>query len=125
MNLIGTFKELSKTVEYLKKIENKDLSKTKIYLGLWLKHKDNGIFVHQSAYTERVCKCFNMDKTHSLSILMVVRHLNPKKICSDLGNLIRKYLVLKYKTSMLLGFDVLGTMHKIKYRFCGKFVSTF
>ena len=79
MNLIRIFEEFSKTTKYLKEFEVKDLSKTKIYLGLWLKHKDNGIFVHQSAYTERVRKRFNMDKTHSLSILMVVRSLEPQK----------------------------------------------
>ena len=55
MNLIGTPKELSKTVEYLKKeFEVKDLGKTKFCLGLELEHKANEIIVHQSAYIKRV-----------------------------------------------------------------------
>ena len=34
MNLIRIFEEFSKTTKYLKELEVKDLSKTKIYLGL-------------------------------------------------------------------------------------------
>ena len=50
MNLIGTFKELSTTVEYLKKkFEVKDLGKTQLYFGLELEHKANVIIVHQLA----------------------------------------------------------------------------
>ena len=64
MNLIGTPKELSKIVKYLNnKFEVKDLDKTRVYFGLELEHKVNGILVYQSAYTERVLKRFKMDKT--------------------------------------------------------------
>ena len=80
INLIGTPEELAKTAEYLKKeFEVKDLGKTKLCLGLELEHKANGIIVHQSAYIERLLKCFNMDKTHPLSTPMVVRSLDPQK----------------------------------------------
>ena len=80
MNLIGTSKELSKTVEYLKKeFEVKDLGETKLCLGLELEHKANGIIVHQSTYTKRVLKRFYMDKAYPLSTPMVVRSLEPHK----------------------------------------------
>ena len=80
MNLIGTLEELSKTIEYLKKeFEVKDLGKTKLFLGLELEYKTNGIIIHQSAYTKRVLKNFYMDKTYPLSTLMVVRSLEPHK----------------------------------------------
>ena len=69
MNLIRTPKKLSKITEYLKEFEDKDLGKTKLCLGLELENKVNGIFVHQSAYTKKVLKHFNME----------VRSLEPKK----------------------------------------------
>ena len=34
------------------------------------------IFEHQSTYTKRVLKCFNMDETTPLTILIVVKSLN-------------------------------------------------
>ena len=46
MNLIGTPKKLSKTIEYLKEFEVEDFSKIKLYLGLKLEHKANRILVH-------------------------------------------------------------------------------
>ena len=67
MNLIGTPKELTQTVEYLKEFEVKDLDKIKFYLSLELEHKANEILVHQLTYIERVLKRFNMDKAHPLS----------------------------------------------------------
>ena len=45
MNLIGTPKELSQTVEYLKEFEIKDLGKTELSLPLELKHNANEILV--------------------------------------------------------------------------------
>ena len=57
INLIGTPIELQKAIDYLKKeFEMKDLRKTKLCLGLQIEHLTNGIFVHQSAYTEKVLK---------------------------------------------------------------------
>ncbi|KAJ9554079.1 hypothetical protein OSB04_018124 [Centaurea solstitialis] len=68
------------TSNYLKKeFEMKDLGKTKFCLGLQIEHLKNGIFIHQSAYTEKILKKFYMDKAHPLSTPMVVRSLDPKK----------------------------------------------
>ena len=78
MNLIGTFEELSKTVEYLKKFEVKDLGKTKLCLGLELEHKTNEIIVYWSTYTKKVLKHFYMDNTHLLSTPLVVWSLEPQ-----------------------------------------------
>ena len=80
MNLIGSPKELEKTAEYLKnEFEMKDLGKTKYCLGLQIEHLASGILVHQSAYTEKILKRFNMDKAYPLSTPMVVRSLDIKK----------------------------------------------
>ena len=54
----------------------KYLGKTQYCLGLQIEHFQNGIFVHQSTYTKRVLKHFNMDKSNILSTPMVVRSLN-------------------------------------------------
>ncbi|KAL7148111.1 hypothetical protein ABFS83_06G156000 [Erythranthe nasuta] len=80
MNPIGTSEELANIAEYLKKeFEVKDLGKTKLCLGIELEHKNNGILIHQSAYTKRVLKKFNMENSNSLSTLMVVRNLDLEK----------------------------------------------
>ncbi|KAG7529163.1 Ribonuclease H-like superfamily [Arabidopsis suecica] len=76
LNILGTSGEIAQTVEYLKKeFEMKDLGKTKFCLGLQLEYVNDGILVHQKAYTEKVLKRFNMDKAHPLSSPMVVRSL--------------------------------------------------
>ena len=47
LNIIETFEEFSKTMEYLKKeFEMKDLEKTRFYLGLQIEHLLDRIFVH-------------------------------------------------------------------------------
>ena len=80
INLIGTPIELQKAIDYLKKeFEMKDLGKTKLCLGLQIEHLTNGIFVHQSAYTEKVLKRFYMDGAHPLSTLMVVQSFDMNK----------------------------------------------
>ena len=80
LNLIGTPEELHEAIEYLKQeFEIKDFGKTKYCLGLQIEHLKNGIFIHQSAYTQKVLKRFLMDKAHSLSTPMVVRSLDPAK----------------------------------------------
>ena len=80
LNLFGTPEELTKTTNYLKnEFEMKDLSKTKIFLGLQIEHFPNGIFVHHSTYTEKVLKQFLMDKAHPLNTPMVGRSLDVKK----------------------------------------------
>jgi len=62
-----------------REFEIKILGKTKLSLGLELEHKANGIIVHQSAYIERLLIYFNIDKTHPLSINMVIKSLDPQK----------------------------------------------
>ncbi|GJY38765.1 retrovirus-related pol polyprotein from transposon TNT 1-94 [Tanacetum coccineum] len=77
LNTIGTSKEINEVVMHLKEeFEMKDLGKTKYCLGLQINHMPNGILVHQSNYTEKVLKHFNMDKAKSLSTPMVGRSLN-------------------------------------------------
>ncbi|CAN4121034.1 unnamed protein product [Withania somnifera] len=57
----------------------KDLGKTKLCLGPQIEHLANGIFIHQSAYTEKILKIFYMDKAYPLSTPMVVRSLDVNK----------------------------------------------
>ena len=54
----------------------KDLGKTKFCLDLQIENLSNGMFVHQSKYTEKILKCFYMDNSHPLSTPMVVRSLD-------------------------------------------------
>ncbi|PHT56079.1 hypothetical protein CQW23_04565 [Capsicum baccatum] len=80
INLIRMPIELQKAIYYLKKeFEMKDLGNTKLCLGLPIEHLTNDIFVHQSAYTEKVLKRFYMDGAHSLSTPMVARSLHVNK----------------------------------------------
>ena len=59
INIIVTPIELQKTVDYLKnEFEMKDLRRTKLCLGVQIEHLTNGIFVHQSAYIEKMLKRF-------------------------------------------------------------------
>ena len=53
LNIIGTKNKIHEATMYLKEeFEMKDLEKTKYCLGLQIEHMHNGIFVHQSNYTE-------------------------------------------------------------------------
>ncbi|XP_070055275.1 uncharacterized mitochondrial protein AtMg00810-like [Nicotiana tomentosiformis] len=80
INLVRTREELQKAIEYLKKeFEMKNLGKTKLCLGLKIKHLADGIFIHQYAYTERVLKRVYMDKAHPLSTPMIIRLLEVNK----------------------------------------------
>ena len=80
LNLIGTPEGLLETANYLKKeFEMKDLGKTRYCLGLQIEYFSNGIFVHQSTYTEKVLKRFYMDKAHPLNSPMIVRSLEVDK----------------------------------------------
>ncbi|KAK1431018.1 hypothetical protein QVD17_14208 [Tagetes erecta] len=88
LNIMGTRKEIHEAIALLKnEFEMKDLGKTKYCLGLQIEHTHNGILVHQSNYTEKLLKRFNMDKANSLSSPMVVRSLNvdkdPFRPCED------------------------------------------
>ena len=80
LNIIGTHKEILEAMIYLKnEFEMKDLGKTKYCIGLQIEHFQSGILLHQSNYTEKVLKRFNMDKANPLSTPMVVRSLNVEK----------------------------------------------
>ena len=76
LNIIGTHKEILEAMMYLKEeFEMKDLGETKYCIGLQIEHLKSGIFLHQSNYTDKVLKRFNMDKTNPLNNPMVVRSL--------------------------------------------------
>ena len=67
LNIIGTENEIHEATVYLKEeFEMKNLGKTKYCLGLQIEHMHNGIFMHQSNYTEKILKCFNMNKANPL-----------------------------------------------------------
>jgi len=57
----------------------KDLGKCFFYLDLQIEHLADGILIHQSTYIKNVIKRFYIDKSHSMSTLMVVRPLDVKK----------------------------------------------
>ena len=97
LNLIGTLEELINTANYLKKeFEMKDLRKIKYCLGLQIECCSNGVFTHQSTYTDKVLKHFYMDKSHPLSSLMVVRSLEVSKDPFRPKEENEELLVLKY-----------------------------
>ena len=80
LNLVGTPDEIARAASYLRKeFEMKDLGKTKFCLGIQIEHLSTGIFIHQSTYTEKMLKRFNMDKAYPLSTAMVVRTLDVQK----------------------------------------------
>ncbi|GJV63668.1 putative RNA-directed DNA polymerase [Tanacetum coccineum] len=88
LNIIGTNKEIQEVIILLKKeFKMKDLGKTKYCLGLQIEYMHNGIIIHQSNYTEKLLKRFNVDKAKPLSTSMVVRSLNvdndPFRPCED------------------------------------------
>ena len=79
LNFFGTPKELTRTINYLKKeIEMKYLGKTKFCLSIQIEHFPNEVLVHQSTYIKKVLKRFYIDKAHSLSSPMIVRSLDVK-----------------------------------------------
>ncbi|CAM8902104.1 unnamed protein product [Rhodiola kirilowii] len=80
LNIIGMNEEIHEVISYLKReFEMKDLGKTGYCLGLQIEHMQSGILVHQSNYTRKIIKRFNMDKSNPLSTPMVVRSLDVDK----------------------------------------------
>jgi len=76
LNIFGHKQDIDEACKHLKtEFELKDLGKTKFYLGLQLEHLPTGIFVHQSAYVQKVLERFNMDKAYPSKIPMVVQSL--------------------------------------------------
>ena len=97
LNLVRTLEELIITMKHLKKeFEMKDLGKTIFCFGLQIEYFPIGVLVHQSTYTKKILKCFNMDKTHHLSSPMVVRSLDMKNDHFVIVRRVNNYLVLKY-----------------------------
>ena len=69
-----------RTIAHLKlKFEMKDLGRTRYYLDLEIKHRSDGILVHQTNYTQKVLCHFNKDKAKPSSTPMVVRSLYAKR----------------------------------------------
>ena len=102
INIIGTPEELQKTVDYLNaEFEMKDLGKTRLCLGLQIEHLSDGIFVHQSAYTEKVLKRFYMENRIHLAPQWLFAHLIRKKMYFDQGRKMKNYLVPKYHILVL------------------------
>jgi hypothetical protein len=79
LNIIGHQQDIDEACKHLKtEFELKDLGKTKFCLGLQLEHLSIEIFVHQSAYVQKVLEKFNMDKAYPSKTPMVVRSLEIK-----------------------------------------------
>ncbi|CAM8962917.1 unnamed protein product [Rhodiola kirilowii] len=88
LNIIGTNEEIHEVISYLKReFEMKDLGRTKYCLGLQIEHLQSGILAHQSNYTRKIIKRFNMDICNPLSTPMVIRSLDvnkdPFRPCED------------------------------------------
>jgi hypothetical protein len=79
LNIIGNQQDIDEACKHLKtEFELKDLGKTKFCLGLQLEHLSTGIFLHQSAYVQKVLEKFNMDKAYPSKTPMVVWSLEIK-----------------------------------------------
>jgi hypothetical protein len=80
LNIIDHANDIDEPRNHLKKeFKMKDLGKTKICLGLQIKHLQMGILVHQSAYVKKVLKKFNMDKAYPQMTHMIIRALEKDK----------------------------------------------
>ena len=80
LNFVGTFEEFTKIVGYLKsKFEMKILRKHFFFfIGLLIKYLSNKILVYWSTYIKKILKHFHVDKSHSLSYLVIVHSLEVK-----------------------------------------------
>lgn len=80
LNLFGTSKITKDTIQLLKdKFEMRDLGQTHFCLGLQFEHLQRGIFLHQSTYTKRVLKQFNMEHAKAVRSPMDLRSLEKEK----------------------------------------------
>jgi hypothetical protein len=79
LNLFGTNKILLQTITLLKEIlEVRDLGQTTFCLGLQFKSLQ-GILLHQSKYTEKLLKQFNMHTAKAVKSPMDIRSIEKKK----------------------------------------------
>ena len=68
LNIIGTDVAVSSAIESItKKFEVRDLGDTKFLLGLQLEYVQGGIIVHQSTYTKKILKKFNMHDVKNIT----------------------------------------------------------
>lgn len=76
LNIIGTTSTVQNAVRELsKEFEMKDLGKTSYCLGLEVFYMSDGLLLHQSGYTRKLLKRFNMEDATPLQ----VRSLEPNK----------------------------------------------
>lgn len=79
---------------------------------------NNGIFVHQEMYIEKVLKRFYLNKFHSLSTPIVVSSLDVQKDLSDLKKRMKNYLLLKHHILVRLEHScILLIVHVMLYYF--------
>jgi hypothetical protein len=80
ISIFGTRKITSETVDLLKRtFEMKDVGQPNFCLGIQFEYLTDGIFIHQSTYTRKLLKQFNMDKCHPVTTPMEQRSLDPNK----------------------------------------------
>jgi hypothetical protein len=80
LNIIGHKLDIDEARHHLMtEFEMKDLGKTKFCLGLQLEHLPSRILVHQSTYTQKVLKKFNMHMSYPSKTPVVVRSLDFEK----------------------------------------------
>lgn len=80
INIFGTPTITQETINTLKRtFEMRDLGKPAYCLGIQFKHQQNGILIHQSTYTKKILKQFNMDKARLASTPMDMQTLDPSK----------------------------------------------
>jgi hypothetical protein len=80
LKIIGHAQDIDEACDHLMmEFENKDLGKTRFCLGMQIKHLHSEIFVHQSAYVQKILEKFNIDKAHPIKTPMVVVGGLPEK----------------------------------------------
>jgi hypothetical protein len=80
LNLFGTAKIIHEYIQILKQVfEMRDLGRTTFCLGLQFDYIADGILLHQTTYTKRILRQFNMDKAKPVTSPMDLRSLDSKK----------------------------------------------
>ena len=83
LNIIGTDTALETVASFLsKEFEMKDLGPTKFCIGLQIdritRPSEHGILVHQTTYTQKILRRFNMHECHPVRTPLPVRRLDPE-----------------------------------------------
>ncbi|CAM6123709.1 unnamed protein product [Calypogeia fissa] len=80
LNMFGTNKIMLETIKLLKRsFEMRDMGKTTFCLGLQFEHLHDGVLLHQSTYTKRILKQFNMLNVKTVRSPMDLRSLDKDK----------------------------------------------